>query len=211
MALDADESDDPVHQCLASFADAIIQHSWDGGRAVSEDNYSQFAVSVLMTVRAQFYDTHEETEVSDLTSPHQSQSERPKAPKLTLRNMKWVYDNRIKPVAENYDKQPFRCNAGNCKTQKRKTYNLEGIMMHFGSKHTSDFSKGKKIVDWDNSEWPRTPPFTALNCASRSWSLHQNSPTASSPWNSPQLNSRMSFSPHRINVSLARQYISASY
>jgi hypothetical protein len=203
-ALDADESDDPVHQCLASYADAIIRHSWDGGRAISEDSYSQFAVSVLVTVRAQFYNFREEADqVRDLASLHQSQSERPPAPRLTLKNMKWVYDNRVKPFAEKYDKQPFRCNAGNCKTQQRKTYNLEGIMMHFGSKHTSDFSKGKKIVDWDNAEWPRIPPFTALNSASRSWPLHQTSPAVYSPWNSPQATSSTPFSPHHTTVSRA--------
>jgi len=74
--------------------------------------------------------------------------------KLTLENMKWVFDTKIKPYTENYRKELFLCN--DC--EALKFYGFEGVIQHYAAKHTSALSLGSIVVHW-KSEWPVYPPF----------------------------------------------------
>ncbi|KAF2731294.1 hypothetical protein EJ04DRAFT_545306, partial [Polyplosphaeria fusca] len=156
-----EEAQRPVREKLSAIADDFINHDWDHGRAVTYENSPKFAVDLLMYVRREFYD-----EVSkDENAPVHQRPEResPEAagqhrPKLVLENMKWVYDNKLKPLTEQYRKELFFCYGIGCETNTRY-YGFEGVIQHFGAKHTNAFSVGNVVVAWREAEWPEDTPF----------------------------------------------------
>jgi len=81
----------------------------------------------------------------------------PNAPpkrKIILENMKWVFDTKIKPLTEQYQKELFLCNG----CENNKFYGFEGVVQHYAAKHTNVLSMGSIVVHW-RAEWPDTPPF----------------------------------------------------
>ncbi|KAF2836453.1 hypothetical protein M501DRAFT_914464, partial [Patellaria atrata CBS 101060] len=133
-----EEIQKPIRQRLSTYADDIISNEWACGRSVTRDNCSKFAAEVLIRP------------VKD----EMSESELPRI--LVLENMKWVFDNKIKPITEHFRKDLFLCNScdGNY-----KFYGFEGVIQHFGAKHTNSFSVGNVVVSWQRAEWPEEPPF----------------------------------------------------
>jgi hypothetical protein len=152
VASDVDEALDPVRERLSELADEVIHGVWNNGDLVNLNNSSAFAMGVLVAVRTKILGPDGHLMELGLTGSEPQSS----SLKLTLRHMKFVYDLKIKPIAEKFQKKLFRCNATDCRT--KRPYDLEGAMMHV-SKHSSEFASGAKKVDWDSSEWPRTLPF----------------------------------------------------
>lgn len=52
----------------------------------------------------------------------------------------------------------FIC-AGCAEDRKPKWFAFEGLIQHYGAKHTPAFSKGNVVVHWQTAEWPDEPPF----------------------------------------------------
>lgn len=156
-----DEAQRPVRDKLSTIADDFISKDWDGGRAVTYESSPQFAVDVLVHVRRIFHaETANESTTSGLGRDENSPSTRlllPK-PKLVLDSMKWVYDNKIKNLTEQYRKELFLCYGAGCEGNT-KFYGFEGIVQHYGAKHTNAFSVGNVIVAWREAEWPEETPF----------------------------------------------------
>lgn len=151
----------PLRKKLAEYADDVINGKWKGGKMLERDNIPIFAVQVLLHVKQQ-YDEDKKFGLLDELEPQAVQTSAapgtpPPVPFLSLDNMKWVYENKVRPFTDIQRKEHFIC-AG-CDEKKPKWFAFEGLIQHYGAKHTSDFSKGNIIVHWETAEWPETPPF----------------------------------------------------
>ncbi|KAJ6258675.1 hypothetical protein Dda_6723 [Drechslerella dactyloides] len=91
---------------------------------------------------------------------------------LVLENMKYLFDNKIKPITDPCRRELFFCKA--CKEiaanpalavaagvtipPPPKLYGFEGVIQHYAAKHTTDMSLGTVVVHW-RSLWPEDAPF----------------------------------------------------
>lgn len=148
----------PIRERLASLADEFIEQKWASGNKVTSETSPQFAAEVLVHVRERYYDTiNREDEIAIAASlPTQPDlSSGPSSKRLSLENMKWLFDTKIKPLTEQYHKELFLCNQCN---DNFKYYGFEGVVQHFAAKHTTALSMGTVVVYW-RAEWPEEPPF----------------------------------------------------
>ena len=148
----------PIRERLGALADEIIEDQWAGGRLITKDTSPKFASDVLIHVRRRFYEdvTHENEILSSAGQPIQSDPPNgPPTRKLILENMKWLFDTKIKPLTEHFQKELFLCNGCD---ENFKFYGFEGVIQHYAAKHTTALSMGSIIVYW-RAEWPEIPPF----------------------------------------------------
>jgi len=148
----------PIRDRLALYADEIINEGWRGGSALNKEKCPKFAADVLMYVRNKFYAHIEEEDALARASGKPIPVDPPNAPptrKLILENMKWVFDTKIKPLTEQFQKELFLCNG--CENNS-KFYGFEGVVQHYAAKHTNVLSLGSVVVHW-RAEWPEKPPF----------------------------------------------------
>ncbi|KAK0383320.1 hypothetical protein NLU13_9233 [Sarocladium strictum] len=153
-----DEAQGPLRARLVSYADEIIAKQWEDGERVSKKTSSRFAVEVLLHVRKRFYEDVEKDAAAARAAGRQPIIDPPQGPwtqKLTIENMKWIYDLKIRPLTEKHKKEPFFCNG--CTQQK--TFGLEGVIQHFAAKHYNALSRGSVVVFW-RAEWPAVSPFS---------------------------------------------------
>lgn len=144
----------PIRKKLGAYADSFIMAKYPD--RVKENSCSKFAVEVLLYSRNQYVEANKpEIEV-------QYENPATEAPDfVSLENMRWLFDEKVKPVVdrvmgERYSKELFCC--ADCPGSK-KGYAFEGLMQHFGAKHTDDFTRGNIVVHWQTAEWPQDPPF----------------------------------------------------
>lgn len=162
-----DRAQAPVHDLLGSLADAYIDERWQGGRAVNKENSPKFAADVLLSVRQRFYErfalTNNAAYISEQSTQNGSMSGS-HPPMLFLENMKWVFDTKIKPFTEHFQRELFLCNGCD---DNYKFYGFEGVIQHYAAKHTSALSQGSIVVYW-RAEWPDEPPFNPEPSLSKS-------------------------------------------
>ncbi|KAF9869421.1 hypothetical protein CkaCkLH20_13083 [Colletotrichum karsti] len=154
---DWDDIQGPVRSRMARYADEMIRNTWGKGRKVNKENSPRFAAEVLLSVRARFYADVAEDAAAALAAGRQPQVDPPEGPftqKLTLENMKWVFDMKIKAHTESYRKELFLCNG----CDSNRFYGFEGVIQHYAAKHTKVLSVGNVVVHW-RAEWPEEPPF----------------------------------------------------
>ncbi|KAL9606203.1 MAG: hypothetical protein Q9179_000600 [Wetmoreana sp. 5 TL-2023] len=157
----------PIRDRLGALADAVIAARWSGGRAVTKESSPRFAADVLLSVRQHFYDgVAREQEASGARSPT-----------LILENMKWLFDTKIKPLTEPFQKELFLCNGCD---DNYKFYGFEGVIQHYAAKHTTSLSKGSIVVHW-RAEWPEEPPFNPEPSLSKSVYYKVPSPATARP------------------------------
>ena len=151
-----EEAMKPIRDKLNAIADEFINRDWNHGKAVTYENSPKFAVDLLLYVRREFY----AAKFGDV-SPAEGQVkvESTSESKLVLDNMKWVYDNKVKPLTEQFRKELFLCNGGGSCEGNTRFYGFEGVIQHYGAKHTNAFSVGNVVVAWREAEWPEEPPF----------------------------------------------------
>ena len=148
-----------VRDRLGMLADGIIEQHWAIGRSVTNKTSSKFAADVLTQVRQKYYDSIANDEAAQRTEQMNSSSFGPLPKrKLVLENMKWVFDNKVKPLTEPFRKDLFLCSGSGCENMG-KYYGFEGVVQHYGAKHTTAFTVGNVIVHWREAEWPEEPPF----------------------------------------------------
>lgn len=150
-----EEAQRPIREKLCAIADDFIRNDWDNGQAVTFENSPKFAVDLLKHVRSKFYAAEGE---SSPQGQHDldTQQNHDQGPRLVLENMKWVYDNKLKPLTEHFRKELFLCIV--CEANS-KFYGFEGVVQHYGAKHTNQFSVGNVVVAWKEAEWPEDTPF----------------------------------------------------
>lgn len=158
MDKDWDDAQAPLRGQISMFADEIIHENWDDGIKVSKETCPRFAADVLLQVRQRFYAEvdKEATAVRILGKrPIEDPPQGPFTQKLTLENMKWLFEVKIKPHTETFRKELFLCHGCD---DNVKAYGFEGVVQHYAAKHTKSMSLGNIVVYW-RSEWPEVPPF----------------------------------------------------
>ncbi|KAF2831480.1 hypothetical protein CC86DRAFT_463362 [Ophiobolus disseminans] len=148
----------PIRDKLSAIADDFIDQDWDQGKALTFESCPKFAADLLAHVRRKFYETASVMNGATQAQLQGSIDDAGNRPKLVLENMKWVYDNKIKPLTEPFRKDLFFCNGQDCESSTRP-YGFEGVVQHFGAKHTHAFSSGNIVVAWREAEWPEDTPF----------------------------------------------------
>lgn len=148
----------PVRHRIGALANETIESRWAGGKAVTKESSPKFAADVLLDVRQRFYATLAQEDEAALAAGEPVKTDPPNGPptrKLILENMKWLFDTKIKPLTDHFQRELFLCNGcdGNF-----KFYGFEGVIQHYAAKHTTTLSMGNIVVHW-RSEWPEHPPF----------------------------------------------------
>lgn len=129
------------------YADTIIAEHWNDGR-VDFEKLPNFAADVLIGVKAKFDGNHDSRGASDTNGIENVY--------LTLDTMKWVFEEKIQRYTKPR-KDLFRCDE--CRDRLMA---FEGLIQHFGAKHTSDFSRDNVVVHWQTAAWPDDPPFMQI-------------------------------------------------
>ena len=160
---DYEHSQEPLRQKLGEYASDHINGHWLQGRALDRDSAPLFAVDVLLHVRQRYIVDREagilDSVIEGAPKFHLAkQSTPPLEPFLSLDNMKWVFDNKVRTYTDPLRRELFIC-AGCAEDRKPKWFAFEGLIQHYGAKHTSAFSKGNVVVHWQTAEWPDEPPF----------------------------------------------------
>lgn len=148
----------PVRNRIGTLADEFIEDRWAGAKNITKDTSPKFAADVLLEVRQRFYAeiTHEDEAARAAGEPVRMDPPNGPPPRtLILENMKWIFDTKIKPLTDHFQRELFLCNGcdGNF-----KFYGFEGVIQHYAAKHTSELSRGNVVVNW-RAEWPEDPPF----------------------------------------------------
>ena len=157
---DWEEVQAPLRAKIASYADDVIRDNWGKGKKVTRENCSRFAIDVLLYVRKHFYAEVEKDATTARAAgkaPAVDPRDGPFTQKLTLENMKWIFDTKIKVHTESCRKELFYCSGceGNF-----KPFGFEGVIQHYAAKHTIALSLGNIVVHW-RAEWPEHPPFSS--------------------------------------------------
>lgn len=153
-----EESQRPIRDALSAIADNFINQDWDHGKTLTLENSPKFAADLLIHTRRAYYEgvngsSHPVLHPS--SQEHQLSNHRLS---LVLENMKWVYDNKVKPLTEQHRRDLFFCHGNDC-DQATRPFGFEGVIQHFAAKHTTAFSSGNIVVAWREAEWPEEPPF----------------------------------------------------
>ncbi|WEW58543.1 hypothetical protein PRK78_004011 [Emydomyces testavorans] len=175
-----DEVQKPIRERMALYADEIIREGWRDGEGVTKDKCPKFAADVLMYVRERFYSDLAKEDALARSVGKPLEEDRPGAPpkrKLILENMKWIFDQKIKPLTDPLQKELFLCNG--CENNS-KYYGFEGVVQHYAAKHTSVLSLGSVVVHW-RAEWPEEPPFHPNPNAARALMFAMPRPTMGQP------------------------------
>ncbi|SMR42733.1 unnamed protein product [Zymoseptoria tritici ST99CH_3D1] len=155
---DYDQLQEPLRKKLAEYASDIINGRWHGGNILEPNNVPEFAADVLVFVH-EMYNANE----NEAGSPSSTNLADEKRPFLSLDNMKWLYDNKVRPLTESQRREQFICEGcfrdGTFDDKKPKWFAFEGLIQHYGAKHTSDFSKGNVVVHWQTAHWPEEQMF----------------------------------------------------
>ncbi|KAL1883840.1 hypothetical protein VTK73DRAFT_7628 [Phialemonium thermophilum] len=168
-----------VRARIAPLADEAIKEWGKRGKTTIED-ISLFAASVLEFVRKKFYDEVAKEVAGSRPKNQDSAScaeapDEPSTKKLTLEDMKWIFDMKIKPLIDCEQRDLFYCSRCEGTT---KTYGFEAVIQHYAAKHTNALSRGNVVVHW-RAEWPEELPFTAQPRRARN--MRQRAPNTSLP------------------------------
>lgn len=195
-----DDVQKPIRERMATYADEIIREGWREGEGVTKDKCPKFAADVLMYVRKRFYSdlAKEDALTRSLGKPiEEDRQGSPPKRKLILENMKWIFDQKIKPLTDPHQKELFLCNG--CENNT-KYYGFEGVVQHYAAKHTSVLSLGSVVVHW-RAEWPEQPPFHPNPDAARALMFAMPRPTMGQPHlgyqGNPDVYPQMSPAPYR--------------
>lgn len=156
-----EHAQEPLRKKLGEYADDFINSKWNGGRTLDKDNSPVLAVQTMLHVRQRYLEEKQAGLIPCADRPAEETSKRGSPtpePFLSLDNMKWVYDNKIRPLTDSHRRELFIC-AGCAEERKPKWFAFEGLIQHYGAKHTTAFSKGNIVVHWQTAEWPEEPPF----------------------------------------------------
>ena len=150
----------PIRNDLSGYVDELVRTTWADGRAINRQTASRFAAEALVFARNRY--------AADKPQNMQSGS----AFRLVLHNMKWVFENKIKPLTETKHgvRDPFRCAA--CANES-KNFAFDSLIQHYAAKHTNAFSSCNTNIAWYEAPWPEQPPFQTQEQSPAPSDLHQ--------------------------------------
>ncbi|RDA86005.1 hypothetical protein CP532_4854 [Ophiocordyceps camponoti-leonardi (nom. inval.)] len=128
---------------LSDLVDEIIRKRWRGGQGIRKETAPQFAADVLLETRRRIYSR-------EWQDPRMGQS-----PKLSINDMKWVFETKISKFIGAPSMDMFWCSE--C-TSQTKPFQLSSVVQHYAAKHTTALSSGRTVVRWQ-AEWPEKPVF----------------------------------------------------
>ena len=152
-----EETQTIVRSRIAAYSDEVIRDGWASGTRVTKEFCTRFAAEVLIYVRKRFYAEIAKDDAAARAAGVPPLLDPPNGPftrKLTLENMRWVYETKIKPHTLQYRKEIFLCNA--CDTFQWFTF--EGLCEHYTSHQTYSLNSDSTMVTW-RAEWPEEPFF----------------------------------------------------
>lgn len=156
-----EQAQEPLRKKLGEYAGETINGQWHGGQGLDRDSAPNFAIQVMLHV-SQRYQEDRAADVPGSDTPANSEGSKQGTPVtesfLSLDNMKWVYDNKVRTSTDQYRRELFIC-EGCAEERKPKWFAFEGLIQHYGAKHTTAFSKGNIVVHWQTAKWPEKPPF----------------------------------------------------
>ena len=147
----------PSRDKAREYADDYIKAHWADGRAVNKVASGKFAAGVLMHVRRRYYEILSQ---EDTLLASQSMKIPPDSPiheirRLKLEDMKFVYEETIRPRIDRFGREVFLCST--CETNAKR-FTFDAVIQHYAAKHTSALSHGNAVVYW-KADWPAEPPF----------------------------------------------------
>ena len=148
----------PIRLRLGAYADQMIKQSWKGGASITKENSPKFAVDVLLWARERFFDDQQKQDETLRAAGGEVMPDEPDAPptrRLILENMKWLYENKIRPYTDDFQRDLFLCSSCD-----GKFYGFEAVIQHYAAKHTKGMSMGNAVVHW-RADWPDQPPFNS--------------------------------------------------
>ena len=152
-----DDIQKPARDKIKDYADEYIASIWADGRAINKATSGKFAADVLLHVRRRFYEVVAEQDDSlsaqQMTIPHDSPLQDMR--KLKLEDMKWIFEEAIRPHTERFGREIFLCSACDAGA---KRFSFDAVIQHYAAKHTSALSHGNAVVYW-KADWPAEPPF----------------------------------------------------
>ncbi len=189
-----DNLQSPVRNRISAIADERIDYAWAGGKGITKDTCPKFAADVLLYVRRRFYGDIAQEDEAAAAGDESIKSDPPSGTptrKLILENMKWLFDTKIKPLTEHFQKELFLCNGcdGNF-----KFYGFEGVIQHYAAKHTTTLSMGSVVVHW-RAEWPEHPPFNSNPSVAKAAYYKVPTPAGTSP-QGPSMGDQPSIMPY---------------
>ncbi|KAK4560646.1 hypothetical protein LTR86_005224 [Recurvomyces mirabilis] len=166
---DYDRAQESLRKHLAEYADEIVGTDLQNQPVTSGDEASELVIKVLTHAKTRY---DEDKAAANLPSPvslthrriSMSTEDRPyRQPFLSLDNMKWLYENKVRGRLGHQYSEPFMC--ADCPNDwQSKLLGFESLIQHFGAKHTSSFGTENVVVHWQLSEWPEVPPFHTQPC-----------------------------------------------
>ncbi|EXJ86946.1 hypothetical protein A1O3_03900 [Capronia epimyces CBS 606.96] len=147
----------PSRDKIQKYAQEFIHQTWSDGRGVTKATASKFAAEVLCHVRQRFDEVIAQEDrmlaLKGTAFPQDADSQACR--KLKLEDMKWAFEEYVKPYTERFGKDLFLCRV--CDTNQ-KLFSFEAVIQHYAAKHTSALSHGNAVVYW-KAPWPIDPPF----------------------------------------------------
>ena len=140
----------PIRDALSRYVDDLIRTTWVEGREINAHTAPRFAADALVYARARY------------AAENPKKMQAGSAFQLGLHNMKWLFEQKIKPLTETAHgtRELFRC--AECGHESR-TFAFEGLIQHYKAKHTKDFGEYEVGgVAWYESLWPEKPPFQCI-------------------------------------------------
>lgn len=180
----------PSREKIQKYARDFIHQTWSDGGAVTRHTASKFAAEVLCHVRQRFFDViaQEDRMLALKGTAFPQDPDSLACRRLKLDDMKWTFEEFVKPRTEMFGKELFLCSI--CETNQ-KLFSFEAVIQHYAAKHTSSLSRGNATVYW-KAEWPAEPPFDpspnipwALGGGDEIPQLHVQQNPASRDWSSP--------------------------
>lgn len=142
---DEHDAETPVKIRISTLTDQFINDHLGEGQSIEQEGHAQFIIGVMAYVHKQYYAKLSKTDTTSL------------APKLTLGDLVWIFDHKLRRILKNTDEDLFSCRK--C-LNSRKRFGFHAVIQHYLSKHTPKPSqKGKKMRDRLRVEWPGEIPF----------------------------------------------------
>ncbi|RMZ79449.1 hypothetical protein DV738_g3289, partial [Chaetothyriales sp. CBS 135597] len=159
--LDADQLWEEIKRSprekIKTYADEYISSIWAEGKSITKATVCKFAADALVHIRRRFYETlmeeEQAIEAKQIVLPPDSLPDQTR--KLKLEDMRWIFQEAIRPHTEHFSREIFLCSA--CDTGTKR-FSFDAVIQHYAAKHTSALSHGNAVVHW-KAEWPAEPPF----------------------------------------------------
>ncbi|KAK1250599.1 hypothetical protein MKX08_010602 [Trichoderma sp. CBMAI-0020] len=146
---DEHDTETLVKTRISALTDQFIGDHLSEGQSIEQEGRAQFIIGVMAYVRKQYYAEFSKINTTSL------------APKLTLGDMVWIFDHKVKRILTDIDQDLFSCRE--CLNSKKR-FGFSALIDHYLSKHALKHGpkpgkEGKRMRNRLRVEWPKEFPF----------------------------------------------------